>query len=309
MARTAKHHSTAVATLKVPRGGRRRVTTFDVVNGVFLTVYALLVVYPIYYTFLVSISDYSVASTVVFYTPKVDFVAYRAVFSDDGFVRAFMNSVFITTVGVTINLLATSCGAYALAQRGWRGKTFVTYLVLIPMFFTGGLIPYYLTIRGVGLINTLWVMILPTGMNIFYLFILINYFRQIPDSLPESARIDGANDITILFRIILPVSKPTLVAIGLFYAVERWNEWWHGLLFVSESDNYPLQLLLREMVLNISMYLNNQASAALAESMRQVYAPSLKMATVMVATVPIMLVYPFLQKHFAKGIMIGSIKG
>ncbi len=130
-----------------------------------------------------------------------------------------------------------------------------------------------------------------------------------PASLAESAKLDGANDITILFRIIVPLSKPTIVAIGLFYAVERWNEWWHALLFLNDSAKYPLQLLLREMIMNISMYLNNQTSSGIAEAYGQVYAPSLKMATIMIATVPIMIVYPFLQKHFAKGIMIGSIKG
>ncbi|MBK5262112.1 MAG: carbohydrate ABC transporter permease [Peptostreptococcaceae bacterium] len=288
---------------------KNRFSLFSIVNNFFLVIYAILVIYPIYYTFLISISDYSIASEVVFFTTKIDLSAYKAVFGDSRFVRSFINSMIVTTVGLILNLLITSCSAYSLSVKGWKGKNIVYLFVLIPLFFSGGLIPYYLNIRDLHLINSLWVMILPTMLNLFFLFILINFFKALPASLAESANLDGANDIVILFRIILPISKPALVAIGLFYAVERWNEWWHALLFINDSAKYPLQLMLREMIMNISMYLNNQASSALAQSLNKVYAPSLKMATVMVATVPIMLVFPFLQKHFAKGIMIGSIKG
>lgn len=286
-----------------------RHSTFTVINGILLAVLAFLIIYPVWYTFLISISRYQDAPNVVLWTKHVDFSAYKTVVEGRGFIRAFFNSMFITVVGVIINLIITSMTAYALSQPKWAGKSIFMLFVLIPMFFSGGLIPYYLTIKSLRLVNSIWVMILPNAMNTFYMLILMNYFKSIPASLAESARLDGASDFSILFRIILPVSKPTISAIGLFYAVERWNEWWHGLLFINDLDKYPLQLVLREMIFNIDSYINNAMASSIVEGMRNVYAPSLKMATVMIAAIPIMIVYPFLQKNFTKGIMIGAIKG
>ncbi len=288
---------------------KRKTGVFSVVNYIFLGLLALIVIYPVWYTFLISISRYEDAPNVVLWTKHIDFSAYQSVLENHNFLRSFLNSMFITVVGVFINLFLSSMTGYALSIPKWTGKNVFLAFVLIPMFFSGGLIPYYLTIKSYGLVNSMWVMILPTAMNTFYTLILMNYFRSIPASLAESARLDGASDLTVLFKIILPVSKPTLSAIGLFYAVARWNEWYHGLLFLNDQEKYPLQLVLREMIFNIESYINNSMADSVVESMRNVYAPSLRMATVMIAAVPIMIVYPFLQKNFTKGIMIGAIKG
>ena len=152
-------------------------------------------------------------------------------------------------------------------------------------------------------------MILPLAVNTFFLFILLSYFRRIPASLEESAKLDGANDIRILVSIILPISMPTIAAIGLFYAVNRWNEWWHAMLFLTDDGLFPLQLILRNMLVSFDQMTSDTGGAGIMDRYSSVFSPSLKMASVIVSTVPIMLVYPFLQKHFAKGIMIGSIKG
>jgi putative aldouronate transport system permease protein len=288
---------------------KRKIGLFGVLNLAFLIALSIVIIYPAWYTFLISISRYEDAPNVILWTPHIDFSAYKSAFEGRGFLRAFFNSAFITVVGVTLNLLVSAMTAYALSLRKWEGKGLFLAFVLIPMFFSGGLIPYYLTIKSLGLVNTIWVMIAPVAVNMFYVLILMNNFRAIPASLAESARLDGGSDLLILFRIILPVSKPTLSAIGLFYAVERWNEWWHGLLFVNDLSAYPLQLILREMIVNIEGYVNNSMASSLMDSMRNVYAPSLRMATVMIAAVPVMIVYPFLQKNFTKGIMIGAIKG
>jgi ABC-type sugar transport system, permease component len=288
---------------------KRKFELFPILNYALLGFLALLVIYPAWYTFLISISRYEDAPKVVLWTPRIDFTAYISVVESHNFLRSFLNSGIVTIVGVAINLAVSSMTGYALSLPKWKGKGVFLAYVLVPMFFGGGLIPYYLTVKSLGLVNSIWVMILPPAMNMFYTLILMNYFRSIPASLAESARLDGASDLLVLFRIILPVSKPTLSAIGLFYAVERWNEWWHALLFINDSSKYPLQLVLREMIFNIDSYINSSMATSVLQSMRNVYAPSLRMATVMIAAIPIMLVYPLLQKNFTKGIMIGAIKG
>ena len=169
------------------------------------------------------------------------------------------------------------------------------------------MIPYYLTIKSLGLIDKVAVMILPTCVSVFNVIVLKNNFAQVPPSLEESARIDGANDMTILFRIVLPTCKPILATIVLFYAVERWNEWWHAMLFITTPTKQPLQIVLREVLFNFDQ-MRSTIGASLAQNTKPVYNRSVQMATVTVATLPILCVYPFLQKYFTKGLMIGAVK-
>jgi putative aldouronate transport system permease protein len=180
----------------------------------------------------------------------------------------------------------------------------------LEMFFGGGLIPFYLTVKELGLIDNYLVMILPSAINTFYIWIMLSFFRQFPVALEESAKIDGAGDFTILVRIVVPTSLPVIASISLFYAVDRWNDWYIPMLFLSDVDKYPLQLMLRNMLTNIDQILSmNAGVSAIDQSKIRIPRDSLKMAAIVITCVPIMLVYPFLQKYFAKGVMIGSIKG
>jgi len=272
---------------------------------------SVVVIYPFYYTVMVSFSSYQdLENSLLFIVPeKADFSSYKAIFELTGVARGLMVSTLITFIGTAVNLGVSVTAAYALSKKTLPGRSVFIFMILFTMLFEGGLVPYYLTIKSYGLINNLLVLVLPVAVNTFYLIILMNYFRSVPVSLEESARLDGANDILIFFRIIIPVSVPTLVAIGLFYAVDRWNEWWHAMLFVIDEDKFPLQLILRNMLVSVEQMIGDNGGAGIIDRFASIFTPGLKMASVVVSTIPIMMVYPYLQKYFTKGIMIGSIKG
>jgi len=176
------------------------------------------------------------------------------------------------------------------------------------MFFSGGLIPYYLVVRGVGLVDSIFSMIVPAGINTFYMILIKSYFTNIPESIEESAKMDGANEIYTLFKIIIPISAPIIATMTLFYAVDRWNEYFNAMLFIKTPSKLPIQSILRNMLVNLEVSASASMSQALQASTRPVYAQSLRMSIVVITSLPILLLYPFLQKHFTKGIMIGSIK-
>jgi putative aldouronate transport system permease protein len=188
------------------------------------------------------------------------------------------------------------------------GRNALLTIVVFTMFFSGGLIPYYLTVKAVGLVNNILVLIIPLGINTFNLIIMKNFFTTIPPSLEESAKIDGANDLYVLWKVVLPTSAPILATITLFYAVDRWNEWWHAMLFISNRDMFPLQMVLREILFDFSQMMGSAIGASIRASKVNIYPRSVQMAIVVVTAVPILLVYPFLQKHFTKGILLGSLK-
>ena len=204
-------------------------------------------------------------------------------------------------------MICSVTGAYALSKRRMPGRNIFLTLILVTMFFNGGIVPNFLLIKDLGIYDTIWSMILPTMINAWYLIIMKNYFTGLPEALEESARIDGANDIKILFQIILPISMPIIATFTLFYGVDRWNEWWNAMMYINDTRKYPLQLLLRNLIVK------NFSSASMATAYAQdsadfVAKENIKMATAVVAIVPITLVYPFLQKYFAKGVMVGAIK-
>jgi putative aldouronate transport system permease protein len=224
--------------------------------------------------------------------------------------RAFTVSALVTLVGTAISLFLTISAAYALSKKAMPGRNVIMAFIIFTMFFGGGLIPYYLTVKAVGLFNSYWVMILPSAISTYYVWIMLSFFRDFPDSLEESARIDGAGDFTILMRIVIPTSLPVIASISLFYAVDRWNDWYSPMLFLTDTQKYPLQLMLKNMLLNIDQILSqNVGASSIAQSKINIPQESLQMAAIVIACVPIMAVYPFLQKYFAKGVMIGSIKG
>lgn len=287
-----------------------KVKPYDVIISTICIIIAIATVIPFYNVVIRAVATPAAIAKQTFYLipTSFDLAAFNMLFEDGKLVMAFGISVITTLSGTALSILVTTIGAYALSKKSMPGKNLFMVLIVFTMFFGGGLIPYYLNIKDFGMINKLVVLIVPGMVNTFYLLIMINYFRSVPRSLEESAKMDGASVVRTLFTIILPISKPTMAAITLFYAVDRWNEWWHALLFISDKDKYPMQLYLREMLVDVTRMMTDSKAASMTSSMQDTTQDGLKMATVIVTMVPVMIIYPFLQKHFAAGIMLGSIK-
>jgi len=234
--------------------------------------------------------------------------SYKLVFKNPAILTGYRNTIFLVVVGTSINMLLTIFGAYALSRKWLMGRKYMMLLITIPMFFGGGLIPSYLLVRQLGLYDTLWALILPGAVSSWNVIMTRTYFLSIPDSLEESAIIDGANDFDILFHITVPVSVPIMAVMILFYAVGHWNAWFAASIYLRNQDLFPLQLILRRILIT-GARANEFDLGYISGAERQQIFKGLKYATVIVATVPILLVYPFIQKYFVKGIMLGSLKG
>ncbi|MFD2328317.1 carbohydrate ABC transporter permease [Cohnella sp. GCM10020058] len=266
--------------------------------------------FPFYNVLIMSFSDSAAVSKQVVYLIPTTFktTAYSYIFQEPRFLKAFLVTLFVTVVGTSVNLIVTLTGAYVLSKKGYPGRGIVMSGIIFTMFFNGGLIPFYLTMKNLHLINNLFVMVLPVAVNTFYLMICIAFFRTLPAGLEESAKIDGANDIQVFYKIALPVSKPMIATIALFYAVDRWNEWWYGVLFMTDVNLLPLQALLRELLTNYAQVLSGITTSVRFQD-SGLYPEMLKMAVLVVSALPIVCLYPFMQRYFAKGVLIGSIKG
>jgi len=238
--------------------------------------------------------------------PPLSFSAYRAVFQDARIISGYRNTLIYLTLGTIINIVFTSMAAYTLSLPRLMLRDFIMFGFTFTMLFSGGMIPTYIQVYNLHMVNTMWAMVLPGAINTMNLIIMRTYFQGIPESLRESAKIDGANDIFIFIRIILPLSTPVIAVILLYYGVYHWNSWLPAAIYLHRSSQYPLQLILRDILLSNDTNAMNDATAG---SDRYSIAETLKYATIMVSTVPILLVYPFLQKYFTKGVMIGAIKG
>jgi putative aldouronate transport system permease protein len=282
----------------------------DVVITIILVLLTLMVLFPFYNMLLVSVAKYEdIISTPLYIYPKaIDLQNYRMAVLYPNFINSVGVSTFVTLVGTALSLLATTMGAYVLSRKHMPFRKFFFYLLILTMYFGGGLIPWYLVMKSLGFVNSIWVMVVPPLINTFYLILMRNYFESIPDDLEESAKMDGANDIQILFRIMIPLAAPIIATIALFYAVDRWNDWWLAMIFIQDKLKEPLQLILRAMVVDATIDLGNDMMNSMRDAHIQVHSRSLQMATVTLTTIPILLVYPFLQKYFTKGIMLGAIK-
>lgn len=278
-----------------------------VIHGVLLALLALTAA-PFYYMLVVSFARFEdVAGGAFYLIPKsIDFASYALILEDDTMLRAFLVSTAVTVIGTGLSMLITTSAGYALSKKGLPGRNVIFAYIIITMFFSGGLIPLYLVMQDLGFVDSYLVMIVPLALNTFFLILMKNYFLTIPESLEESAKIDGANDILIMFRIVIPIAAPIMATISLFYAVAYWNDWWFPMLFLQDPDKYPLQLLLRRIVIEQEMA--NRLDRVSVTLGRHYYRLSVQMATVAIATLPILLVYPFVQKYFARGIMVGAIK-
>jgi putative aldouronate transport system permease protein len=290
---------------------RRKVSAADFVILLFLGIFALVCFFPFYQTVILSFSTMAAVGTqrIFLYPVSIDFGAYQYLINEGKMLRGMGVTAIVTVLGTLIALTVTTAGAYGLTKKAMPGRNFIFSAILLTMFFEGGLVPYFLTIQALRLPNTIWVMILPSAVSAFNLVLMRNYLNALPGELEESAKIDGANEIVILWKIIIPISAPIMATIALFYAVEYWNEWWNAMLFINNTKMYPLMLVLREAIMSVATLLNDPTAAQFAESSRVFYSDSVKAAIIVISAVPILLVYPFLQKYFAKGIMIGSIKG
>ena len=284
---------------------------FDIFNYVFLTLVAVTTILPFVYIIGASFAtEYEIATRPMFFIPQnVSTAAYEFIFSSNKILRGFTNSIFITVCGTASNLFCTVTMAYALSKTRLRGRNFFLNMVIISMFFSGGMIPGYIVIANIlNLSNTYWSVLLPGAISAYNMMIVKNFFQSIPQELEESASMDGCTDIGVLLRIVLPLSLPVLATFGLFYAVGHWNAYFGAMIYMkSAKEKWPLQVLLRELII-----LSNGSAGdmnAMDPEFIQPPEQSVKMAVIVVSTVPIMLVYPFLQKYFVKGVMVGALKG
>ncbi|WP_411268090.1 carbohydrate ABC transporter permease [Paenibacillus sp. PL91] len=231
---------------------------------------------------------------------------YKAVLSNSTFLQAFKNTFFVLFVGLIVNLSLTSFGAYFLSRDGVMLSKPIMFLIVFTMFFQGGLVPFYLIVKSYGLLNSLWALILPSAVSTFNLIIMRTYFQSIPKELEESAFLDGAGHYTILFRVFVPLSMPVIAVMILYYGVGHWNSWFSAMIFLRDQDLFPVQLVVRNILLE-----NDNANMIGTSTLQhsQSIAETLKYAAIMVTTAPILMLYPFLQRYFVKGVLVGALKG
>lgn len=289
--------------------GRR---TFEVLNVIILLIVSFLMLYPFYYCIIASLSDNAsvLAGKLSFWPIGLNFKSYKLVLGYKVVLTSYGNTLIYTTLGTTISLVLTVLGAYPLSRKDFYGKSFFTVFFAFTMFFGGGLIPTFLVVRSLGFYNTMWAIVLPSAINTMNMIIMRTFFQGIPDALEEAAVVDGASELTTLIRIILPLSLPSMMTIGLFYAVGQWNSWFSAVIYLADTKKYPIQLVLRQIVLQnqVNEIIGTVAGSA-TEDATQMIAENVKYTVIIVAVVPILCVYPFIQKYFVKGVMIGSIKG
>jgi putative aldouronate transport system permease protein len=282
---------------------------FDVFNVIFLTILMIVTLYPFLYVIFASLSDPSGIAThrgILWAPIGFQLDAYKLVLKNPNIIIGYKNTIFYVFVGTALNVLITSMLAYTLSRKGLLLNNTIMFLIVFTMFFSGGMIPGYILMTNLGLMGSRWAIILPGLVSTMNLIIMRTSFSAIPVSLEESAKLDGANDMVILFKIVLPLSLPIISVMVLFYGVNHWNSWFSAMLYLRDRQLYPLQLVLREILIFSS---TDDMMVSLGSSRGKDMSEIIKYATIMVATVPILIAYPFMQKYFVKGVMVGAIKG
>ena len=296
-----------VVDMKIKQGIRSRI--FDIANTLIMLAVAFVMIYPLYYVVVASFSNAEayVRHRGMLWAPlEANLMAYQQAFKNPMLLRGYANTIFIVVVGVAINLVMTVIGAYFLSRKDVRLQKPIMILIIVTMFVSGGMIPFYFAVCDLGLRDSHWAIILPAAINTFNLIIMKTSFMAVPESLTESASLDGAGHIRTLWNIILPVTKSSLAVIGLYYAVEHWSSWFNAMLFLESREKYPLQLILREILIqNNVTEMADGGDVAGKAFMKE----TIKYAIIVISTAPILCVYPFLQKYFTKGVMIGAVKG
>ncbi|MDF2936005.1 MAG: transporter permease [Paenibacillaceae bacterium] len=282
---------------------------FDTANVIVLGIFALVTVIPFLYVIAGSFATQAelLERGFILFPTKFSLSAYEFIFSTSTLVRSLLVTIFITVVGTLINLIFTCLMAYPMARRDLDFRKPIQLMVIFTMLFSGGMIPTFLVVKNLHMIDTYWALLLPGAISAFNLIIIRSFFQQLPDGLEESAKIDGASDPGILLKIVLPLSMPVLATFSLFYAVGHWNTFFSAVLYINDSTKWPIQVLLRQIVI-----LSQGGSLGDTTAFEQDFVPpdqAVKMAVIVISTIPILIVYPFLQKHFAKGVLLGSVKG
>lgn len=286
---------------------KKKLSLATVLLYTFLTLLVFACLYPFLNVLAYSLSGYNavLSGKVTFYPIDLNFGAYKDILSRAQIWISMRTTILVTLLGTGIGLVLTIFAAYALSRKTLPGRTVLSGLILFTMYFSGGIIPTFLVVRKLGMYDSLTALYIPQAVNVFNFIVMRTFFRQLPEELEEAAKIDGASDMGILFKIILPLSVPIIATIGLFYAVSYWNNYFDALLYIQSPDKYTLQLRLRSLLFANEL----NSSAGMEGGGTQVMTQSLKMACVAVSTIPILVVYPWLQKYFVKGVMLGSVKG
>lgn len=283
---------------------------FDVMNTGLLLIIAAVMLYPIVNVLAISLSSYNayIHNPLMIFPKDITFAAFIYVFVNPLILSGYVNTIIVTVIGTVLSVILTVTTAYPLARKGLKGKTLFLNLIIFTMLFNGGIIPNFYLMRSLGLINTLSALILPGMLNAFNIILMKNFFEGLPDSLEEAAKIDGAGDFYILWKIALPLSKPILATIALFSAVGYWNSYFNAIMYIRDRGKWTLQLILRDIISSAETQ-TLTSGGNMAELSQQLPAQSLKYATLVVVIVPILCIYPFLQKYFVKGITVGAVKG
>ena len=284
------------ASIQIPLGER----IFYLADDALMIFLCVLILVPLIHVVAGSFSDgmsYMTHSGLLLWPLSPTLDAYRSVIHNQNIWTGYGNTLFIVIVGTVLDMLCSLVAAYVLSRKNYMLKKFFNLMVVFSMYFSGGMIPFFLVVKGVGLYKSIWSLIIPSLINVFNLVIVRTAMTGVPDSLEESAQLDGAGHFTILFRIITPLILPSVAVVALYYAVAHWNSWFNALLFIKDRKNYPLQLILREILI----LSDTDEDFTMSET--------IQFATIVVATIPILCVYPFIQRYFVKGIMVGAVKG
>lgn len=278
---------------------------FDIVNVTVLVLLGLSTLYPFWDTLVVSFSSLRgyLSTSIHLWPSEWSFEGYVYMLTNRELWTSYANSIFITVVGTFLNMIVTIMTAYVLSKKDLKGHRVLTFLAVFTMMFSGGIIPTYMIVKDVGLMNSLWAMILPTAINTSSMIILRNFFMDMPRALEEAALLDGCTEVGVLFRVVIPNSKASIMTVALLYAVDHWNDFFNAILYIVDRPKWPLQLFLRTM-----LFETESAYASGGQSLFLLGQP-MKMAAVMMSVIPIMCMYPFFQKYFAKGVMVGAVKG
>lgn len=286
---------------------------FDVMNYLLLSLWAVVTIYPLLFVLFSSVSDAGRLMAhrgLLLYPLGIDFTAYNLVLQNPMILRGYLNTFIVVIGGTAINIVMSCLAAYFLSRKNLFWKKAVMLMVTIPMFFSGGLIPSYLVVSGLGMRNSLLALMIPGAISSFNVIVMRTSFMNLPDSLTESAYLDGANDLQILIRVVIPLSKAILAVMALWYGVGHWNAWFGAAIYLNKREFYPIQLIMREILLqNTNSQTVYQMTTGIDSEDAAQVAETIKYAAIIIATVPILCVYPFLQKHFVKGVMIGALKG
>lgn len=289
--------------------GLKKITIGDIVIAAFLIICGLLVLIPFYNVIIISLSTEKeyLTNPLMLFPRNPTLASYKELFRDGRILIGYRTTLIIVGIALPLSLFCTTCFAYGMSRKNYPGRAFIFYFVLFTMLFSGGIIPLYMLMKGLHLTNSISSVILASLINTFYMILMRSFFTSIPEALIESAKLDGASEWKILITIVLPLSTPIISTIALFIAVDRWNEWYNAMIFIQRGDIQPLQLVLRSIVVDsqVDKFMSESGSMVMD---RLNFTMGLKTAAIICTMLPIMCVYPFVQKHFTKGIMLGAVK-